>query len=130
MQIRSVVALAMVVCMANQCGDRPEAKMVTQTVDYEQGGTALEGYLAYDDSLSSQRPGLLSCTAWRGDHGRMSAGGRAARATGTTFRLLRPTSMAKGVRPSDSSRLAPRPASTAPDRRAVTVRARRPGWTS
>jgi dienelactone hydrolase len=31
----------------------------TQTVDYEQGGTLLEGYLAYDDAASGERPGVL-----------------------------------------------------------------------
>jgi dienelactone hydrolase len=35
------------------------AEIKTQTVDYKQGGTALEGYLAYDDSANGKRPGVL-----------------------------------------------------------------------
>ena len=35
------------------------AELKTQTVDYNQAGTALEGYLAYDNSTSSKRPGVL-----------------------------------------------------------------------
>src|SRR4051794_23385368 len=35
------------------------AELKTQTVDYGQGDTALEGYLAYDDAISGKRPGVL-----------------------------------------------------------------------
>ena len=35
------------------------AEFRTRTVDYKHGDTALEGYLAYDDSASNKRPGLL-----------------------------------------------------------------------
>jgi dienelactone hydrolase len=35
------------------------AELRTQTVDYRQGDTALEGYLAYDDTISGKRPGVL-----------------------------------------------------------------------
>ena len=35
------------------------AQLKTQTVDYKQGDTALEGYLAYDGSVSGKRPGIL-----------------------------------------------------------------------
>jgi dienelactone hydrolase len=42
------------------------AKIVTQTVEYKQGGTTLEGYLAYDDSISGKRPGVLVVHQWLG----------------------------------------------------------------
>jgi dienelactone hydrolase len=35
------------------------AEMKTQWVDYMQGGTALQGYLAYDDGVAGKRPGIL-----------------------------------------------------------------------
>ena len=36
-----------------------QAEMKTQWVDYTQGGTALQGYLAYDDGVAGRRPGIL-----------------------------------------------------------------------
>jgi dienelactone hydrolase len=43
------------------CGfaGQARAEIKTQWVDYQQGGTALQGYLAYDDSLTGKRPGVL-----------------------------------------------------------------------
>jgi len=43
-----------------------QAKIVTKTVEYQQGDTTLEGYLAYDDSLSGKRPGVLVVHQWMG----------------------------------------------------------------
>ena len=36
-----------------------QAKVITQNVAYQQDGTALEGYLAYDDAIKGPRPGVL-----------------------------------------------------------------------
>ena len=38
---------------------RAEAAIKTQWVDYQEGDTALRGYLAYDDSVTAKRPGVL-----------------------------------------------------------------------
>ena len=38
----------------------------TETVDYKQGDTTLEGFLAYDDSISGKRPGVLVVHQWFG----------------------------------------------------------------
>ena len=35
------------------------AEIKTQWIDYKQGDTPLRGYLAYDDSVSGKRPGIL-----------------------------------------------------------------------
>ncbi len=43
-----------------------QAKLVTQSVEYKQGDTTLEGYLAYDDSVSGARPGVLVVHQWTG----------------------------------------------------------------
>lgn len=42
------------------------AEIHTQSIDYQQGGVALEGYLAYDDSISGKRPGVLIFPEWWG----------------------------------------------------------------
>src|SRR6266852_7843308 len=36
-----------------------DAAIKTQYVDYKDGGTSLKGYLAYDDSMTGKRPGIL-----------------------------------------------------------------------
>jgi len=43
-----------------------DAKLVTKTVEYKQGDTTLEGYLAYDDSFTGRRPGVLVVHQWMG----------------------------------------------------------------
>ena len=52
-----------------------QAKIVTQPVEYKQGDTTLEGYLAYDDSISGKRPGVLIAHQWTGltDYEKMRA---------------------------------------------------------
>ena len=42
------------------------AKMITKTLDYQQGGDTLQGYLAYDDSFTGKRPGVLVAHQWMG----------------------------------------------------------------
>lgn len=42
------------------------AKIVTKSIDYEQGGEKLKGYLAYDDAKSGPRPGVLVVHEWWG----------------------------------------------------------------
>lgn len=52
-----------------------QGKIVTKTVEYKHGGTVLEGYLAYDDAVTGQRPGVLVVHQWLGitDHERERA---------------------------------------------------------
>jgi dienelactone hydrolase len=42
------------------------AAIHTEVVEYKQGDTTLEGYLAYDDSISGKRPGVLVVHQWLG----------------------------------------------------------------
>jgi dienelactone hydrolase len=42
------------------------AAIVTQTVEYADGSTPLEGYLAYDNSFTGRRPGVLVVHEWTG----------------------------------------------------------------
>lgn len=48
------------------CGMTTQAAIHTETVDYKQGDTTLEGFLAYDDSISGKRPGILVVHQWLG----------------------------------------------------------------
>src|SRR3989338_1059709 len=45
---------------------RAQAALHTETVDYRQGDTLLEGYLAYDDAVHGKRPGVLVVHEWKG----------------------------------------------------------------
>jgi dienelactone hydrolase len=42
------------------------AALQTRTIDYTQDGVTLEGYLAYDDSFTGARPGVLVVHQWLG----------------------------------------------------------------
>jgi len=55
--------LALLMAMVAQSA---QAKLVTKTVEYRQGDTLLEGYLAYDDSIKGKRPGVLVIHEWTG----------------------------------------------------------------
>jgi dienelactone hydrolase len=48
------------------CAAAAHAKIVTKTIDYEQGGEKLRGYLAYDDAKKGARPGVLVVHEWWG----------------------------------------------------------------
>lgn len=51
------------------------AKIVTENIEYKQGGTVLEGFLAYDDELKGKRPGVIIVHQWMGlkDYEKMRA---------------------------------------------------------
>jgi dienelactone hydrolase len=57
------------------CAMTTRAAIHTETVEYKQGDTTLEGYLAYDDSISGKRPGILVVHQWLGltDYEKMRA---------------------------------------------------------
>ncbi len=43
------------------------ASLKTETIEYKQGDTALEGYLAYDDSIQGKAPGVVVVHDWMGN---------------------------------------------------------------
>jgi dienelactone hydrolase len=45
---------------------RAEAKVRSKLVEYKQGDTVLEGYLAWDDAAKGKHPGVLVVHAWMG----------------------------------------------------------------
>jgi dienelactone hydrolase len=42
------------------------AEIVTKAVEYKEGDTTLEGWVAYDDSVKGARPGVLIVHQWKG----------------------------------------------------------------
>ncbi|NIS68461.1 MAG: dienelactone hydrolase family protein, partial [Proteobacteria bacterium] len=54
MKTRWILILAMVLVL----GTTVQAKVVTKVVPYQHGQVALQGYLAYDDSIEGRRPGV------------------------------------------------------------------------
>lgn len=42
------------------------AQIHTETIEYKHGDTVLEGYLAYDSSITGKRPGVLIVHQWKG----------------------------------------------------------------
>ena len=43
-----------------------QAEIVGKEVEYKQGDTVMKGYIAYDDSIQQQRPGVLVVHEWWG----------------------------------------------------------------
>lgn len=43
-----------------------QAAIKTETVEYKQGSTQLEGFLAYDDSIKTKRPAVVVIHEWMG----------------------------------------------------------------
>jgi dienelactone hydrolase len=77
------------------------AKLVRQTVDYTEGTTPLQGYLVYDDSVSTQRPGVMVVHQWMGltDYERM----RADMLASLGYVAFAADIYGRGVRPKDTA---------------------------
>jgi dienelactone hydrolase len=52
--------------LALVCAGTVRAAIHTETVEYKQGGTTLEGFVAYDDAIQGKRPGVLVVHQWLG----------------------------------------------------------------
>ena len=103
------------------------AALVEQVVTYTQGGTTLEGFLAYDDAVAGPRPGVLVVHQWMGltDNERM----RAEMLAELGYVALAADVYGQGVRPPTPTRPARRPASTTATGR-CSGRASPPAWPS
>ena len=76
------------------------AEIVTKSVEYKEGDTTLEGFVAYDNSVKTSRPGVLIVHQWKGlgDYEKMRAEmlakmGYVAFACDIYGKGVRPTSM-------------------------------------
>ncbi len=54
------------VFLALACAGAVRAAIHTETVEYKQGDTTLEGFVAYDDASKGPRPGVLVVHQWMG----------------------------------------------------------------
>ncbi len=77
-----------------------QAAIRTQVVEYRHGETVLEGYLAFDDSLSGKRPGILVVHEWMGLN--PYAKRRAEQLAGLGYVAFALDMYGKGVRASDA----------------------------
>jgi len=91
-----MLALALVVATV---AGHASAAIRTQAVEYRDGGTVLEGYLAWDDAVKGPRPGILIVHQWMGltDYEKM----RADQLAGMGYVALAVDVYGKGVRPKD-----------------------------
>jgi dienelactone hydrolase len=60
--MRQLLLLVTLLCLAGTA----EAAVKTKVIEYRQGDTLLEGYLAWDDATSVKRPGVLVVHEWTG----------------------------------------------------------------
>jgi|SRR5579859_4132674 len=74
------------------------AELQTQNIKYKDGGTVLEGYLAYDDSFHGKRPGILVVHEWNGLGAYVKS--RAEQLAQIGYVAFAPDIYGKGVRPS------------------------------
>ena len=63
---QTLIPLAGVMGIRQTIGEPAVMNLHTETVEYQHEGTVLEGYIAWDDSTSEPRPGVLVSHAWAG----------------------------------------------------------------
>lgn len=59
---RHIIVGAALIC----CATSAEAAIKTKVIEYKQGNTVLEGYLAWDAAKAGKRPGVLVVHEWTG----------------------------------------------------------------
>jgi len=99
------------------------AAPVTRTVDYEIDGTAFEGVLVYDDSVSTRRPGLLMVPNWLGINDTAIA--RAMELAGDDYVVLVADMYGKATRPRDFDEAGEASGLVTADRDMMRIRAQR-----
>lgn len=58
--------LLLFLCLISCSFALARAEIRTQLIDYKQGDTTLQGYLAYDTAVAGKRPGVLVVHQWKG----------------------------------------------------------------
>lgn len=75
------------------------AEIKTQTIEYKDGDTVLEGYIAYDAKMSAKRPGIVVIHNWMGVNAQAKKSVEELAKMGYT--ALAADIYGKGVRPKD-----------------------------
>ena len=76
------------------------ARIRTETIEYKDGDTVLEGYLAYDDSIKGKIPGVLIVHEWTGIGPYVQ--GRARQIAALGYAGFAIDIYGKGIRPKDA----------------------------
>ncbi len=81
-------------------GSSVMADIKTTVVEYKDGNTVLEGYLAYDNANSARRPGVLVVHEWMGlnDYAKM----RAEKLASLGYVAFAADIYGKGIRPQNA----------------------------
>ncbi len=100
MRTSLLVATIVILATITAGPDVADAKVRTKLVEYKEGDTVLEGYLAWDDAAKGKRPGVLVAHAWMGldDNARR----RAEMLAKLGYVALAVDIYGKGVRPKDA----------------------------
>ena len=87
-------------CLSLALAASARAAIHTETVEYRQGDTVLEGWVAWDDAVAGQRPGVLVLHQWKGltDYEQK----RAVMLAKLGYVALAADLYGKGVRPTDN----------------------------
>lgn len=95
--MKSALGCLIVVGLVLGLATSAHAKVKTQLVEYKQGDTVLEDYMAWDDAVKGKRPGVLVVHAWMGldDNARK----RADMLAGLGYVAFAADIYGKGVRP-------------------------------
>lgn len=101
--------------------NRAGAAVKTQTIEYKDGDTMLEGYLAYDDSIKEKIPAVLIVHEWTGIGPYVKK--RAEQIAGLGYAAFAIDIYGKGIRPADANRAAKEAAIYRNDRQLMRRRA-------
>lgn len=98
-----------------------QAAVQTRIVEYKQGATVLEGYLAWDDAVSGKRPGVLLIHDWTGVGPYVEQ--RARQLAGMGFVAFAADIYGRGIRPATPAQAGKEAAKYKQDRPLLRARA-------
>lgn len=96
--------LLILVIMLSISASTAFAQIRGEVIEYKQGTTVLEGYLAYDDSIKGKRPGILVVHDWLGVGPYVRA--RAQQLASLGYIAFAPDIYGKDIRPADNKEAA------------------------
>jgi dienelactone hydrolase len=96
------------------------AEVRTEVVEYKQGDTVLEGYLAYDDTIKGKRPGVLIVHEWMGVNNYVKK--RAEQIAKLGYVAFAADIYGKGIRPKNSDEAAAESTKYKTDRKLMRAR--------
>jgi len=99
--IRLMLCAFAIICVFSSGAN---AAIKTKLVEYRQGDTVLEGYLAWDDARTTRRPGVLIVHEWTGINAHMRQ--RAEMLAKLGYVAFAADIYGKGIRPTDPSEAA------------------------